>query len=585
MRNIKFIIIFSVLFFGGLFFGARQAYAYNNAEYISQSNVPASMTTNQTTNVSVTMKNTGDQNWTKGQRHLLGSQNWQDNLTWGLNRVELENSSTTHPGDSYTFTFNITAPSTPGTYNFRWRMVQEGEEWFGQYTPNVAINVSVASLTCTSTSPNGSTFYGNTTQRIYAYGVANTGSMFFPTWSANGTVVPDGRDDIIWYNGINDGGGTWHVDVNYANHVNIPNSPGYGMVYTDIYMYRNSDHTPIPAIYCGPAHNTTVPPLAVSISASPTSIAYNAQSTITWSSTSASSCTVTPGGWTGTSSSHSTGALTTTTTYSLSCNGVAGGNMGATATVTVAGVPTATISASPSSISWNASSTITWSSTGVSACTVTPGSWIGTSGSHSTGNLTTTTVYTINCDNGAATKTVTVTVGVAPPQPACTSSGPAGAIEPSSSTSHAVSAYGVANANVVRFSAWLGAMTPLWYTVSSGSGGTWSATINPQSFAGLGLVNVNVYVGSAYYSDILCGTANFSKVQAGTINIDIPAGKNWTLTGPATWISSQNPLTGTGPKTGASALSNFPYGVYTLTPEGQSGYTVTVSPASNQELK
>lgn len=72
------------------------------------------------------------------------------------------------------------------------------------------------------------------------------------------------------------------------------------------------------------------------IGASPTTVSSGGSSTITWSSTNATTCTVNPGGWTGTASSHSTGALAVTTTYTISCsNGAVGGNSSNSTTVTV----------------------------------------------------------------------------------------------------------------------------------------------------------------------------------------------------------------------------------------------------------
>jgi YD repeat-containing protein len=35
------------------------------------------------------------------------------------------------PGQSFTFSFNMTAPATPGSYTTDWRMLQENVEWFG----------------------------------------------------------------------------------------------------------------------------------------------------------------------------------------------------------------------------------------------------------------------------------------------------------------------------------------------------------------------------------------------------------------------------------------------------------------------
>src|SRR6185503_21275195 len=110
----------------------------NNSAFVSQ-NVPASMQAGQTTTVSVTMRNTGTATWFAGS-YFLGSQNPQDNTTWGLNRVSL--ASNVAPGANVTFTFGITAPAFAGTYNFQWRMLQSGAGYFGSLTSNVGVTVS-----------------------------------------------------------------------------------------------------------------------------------------------------------------------------------------------------------------------------------------------------------------------------------------------------------------------------------------------------------------------------------------------------------------------------------------------------------
>jgi len=117
----------------------------NQAEFVSQS-VPSAMSTYETYYVSVTMRNTGCTIWQAGTMYRLGSQNPQDNTRWGSNRVVLPYA--VPPGSQVTFNFAVTAPSRTGTYNFQWRMVQEGVEWFGNYTPNVAVQVRPSCLTC-----------------------------------------------------------------------------------------------------------------------------------------------------------------------------------------------------------------------------------------------------------------------------------------------------------------------------------------------------------------------------------------------------------------------------------------------------
>jgi len=78
----------------------------------------------------------------------------------------------------------------------------------------------------------------------------------------------------------------------------------------------------------------TIPNPSVSLSASPTSVTSGSSATLTWSSTNATSCTLSGGSFSSggsssstsepTSGSASTGALTSSTTYTLSCSGASG---------------------------------------------------------------------------------------------------------------------------------------------------------------------------------------------------------------------------------------------------------------------
>jgi hypothetical protein len=101
--------------------------------------VPAYMDAGLSYLVSVTLQNNGSNTWTQAENYNLGSQNPQDNYTWGLNRVNLP--ASVPPGGQVTFSYYVTAPYNAGTYNFQWRMVQDGVEWFGDFTPNIQINV------------------------------------------------------------------------------------------------------------------------------------------------------------------------------------------------------------------------------------------------------------------------------------------------------------------------------------------------------------------------------------------------------------------------------------------------------------
>jgi len=113
----------------------------HGAEFVSQANVPTSMTPSQTAQVQVTMKNTGSTTWTQATNFKLGSQNPQDNSNWGFNRMQLGGGDSITQGQNKTFDFQITAPATPGTYGFQWQMLQESVKWFGEFSDNIDIVV------------------------------------------------------------------------------------------------------------------------------------------------------------------------------------------------------------------------------------------------------------------------------------------------------------------------------------------------------------------------------------------------------------------------------------------------------------
>ena len=110
--------------------------------FVSQT-VPTTMTAGQPVSVSVTMRNTGTTTWSAGNLYRLGAINPYDNFTWGMNRVLFPANEFIAPGQQKTFTWSVTAPPA-GTYNFQWRMVQEGLFWFGATTPNVVVTVTEA---------------------------------------------------------------------------------------------------------------------------------------------------------------------------------------------------------------------------------------------------------------------------------------------------------------------------------------------------------------------------------------------------------------------------------------------------------
>jgi hypothetical protein len=121
-------------------------YGVNGAQVVSVQ-VPSTVMLGEVLTVAITLRNTGTRTWspTGSNSHRLGSQNPQDNSAWGQSRIDLP--SAVAPGQEVTIRTELGTPIRIGTYNFQWRMVQEGVEWFGDPTPNQSITVRRIRLT------------------------------------------------------------------------------------------------------------------------------------------------------------------------------------------------------------------------------------------------------------------------------------------------------------------------------------------------------------------------------------------------------------------------------------------------------
>lgn len=174
---------------------------------------------------------------------------------------------------------------------------------------------------------------------------------------------------------------------------------------------------------------------AIMLTASPSVVVAQGTTRVTWAVTQADACAASASpavsGWSGSKAMNgeqTLGPLTTTVAFTLSCTNTGGGNTSRTVAVTVtnsAPAPDMTFSASPDAVSSGASSTLAWSSENTTGCSAS-GAWAGnkaSSGSESTGALTSTSTFSLTCSGaaGSTSESVTVTVdavdgGAAPPQ-------------------------------------------------------------------------------------------------------------------------------------------------------------------------
>ena len=117
-----------------------------DALFVSQS-VPNFMAPGSRHTATVTMRNVGTVPWRAPHpnnpgRIKLGSQEPADTLRWGVNRVDLPFDIDVSPDTNGTFTFSIVAPIEQGFHSFRWKVLREGVNWFGQ--SNVPLTITVA---------------------------------------------------------------------------------------------------------------------------------------------------------------------------------------------------------------------------------------------------------------------------------------------------------------------------------------------------------------------------------------------------------------------------------------------------------
>jgi Ig-like domain from next to BRCA1 gene len=111
------------------------------AEFVSQ-RVPSIVPAGATIQVTVTFKNTTLTTWQPADGYALGSAAPTGNTTWNVASVPLP--APVAPGDSVTFEFLVTAPSTVGTYNFQWQMNLPAGTPFGLASPATAVQVVAA---------------------------------------------------------------------------------------------------------------------------------------------------------------------------------------------------------------------------------------------------------------------------------------------------------------------------------------------------------------------------------------------------------------------------------------------------------
>lgn len=292
----------------------------------------------------------------------------------------------------------------------------------GQYGGGVGVGTNSSTTTTNLTSSTGYTIYvyGPTTSDSRSLTVNVTPPCAFtsPISASPSTVEPGGSSTLSWStsncsSATLNGGGT-----------SVSGSTSTGALY---------NATAYTLVASGPG-NSVSSSVTVSIycrvssfTASPSSINYNATSTLGWSASSGCSSAVLSGGqWgggvgTSPNSGATTNALTSTTTYTFSVSG----NSSDSRQVTVTVAAPCTISsfyASPNPIPYNTSSSLYWTTNSCTSVSISGGQFGGgtamspvASGSVGTNNLISSTSYGISASGpgNSSSSSTSVSVGAA----------------------------------------------------------------------------------------------------------------------------------------------------------------------------
>lgn len=233
----------------------------------------------------------------------------------------------------------------------------------------------------------------------------------------------------------------------------------------------------------------------------PITIPSGTGAVISWTSSNATACTVSPSGWTGISGSQSSGNLTASRTYSVTCTGP-GGTATDSVTVNVSSAPqapTADIKANgsdgPVTIAYDTAANLSWTSSNATSCSVSLGAFSGTLGSVSTGNLVFSQTYQLTCTGPGGTATDSVGVNIASQQSAPTVDIKANGSDGTVTLGYNASAFVTwtsSNASVCNVFPFGGTGTSGSYTETPGNSRTYSVTCTGPGGTANDSVTVNV---------------------------------------------------------------------------------------------
>jgi hypothetical protein len=311
----------------------------------------------------------------------------------------------------------------------------------------------------------------------------------------------------------------------------------------------------------------------VRFAASPSTIAAGGQATLSWTTTGASTVSISPTVGTVSANGSATVSPTATTSYTISATGTDGNTVTAVATVTVSAPTTAQIVrfvANPSTIAAGGQATLSWTTTGASTVSISPTVGTVSANGSTTVSPTATTSYTISATGGDG-KTVTsvVTVTVSAPT---TAQIVRFAASPSTIAAggQATLSWSTTGASTVSISPTVGTVSANGSTTVSPTATT-SYTISATGGDGntvTAVVTVTVAVVAPSAAQVVRFAASPSTIAAGGQST-----LSWSTTGASS--VSISPAVGTVSANGSTPVSPTTTTSYTISATGTDGKTVT----------
>ena len=234
-RSIKFLLLIVVLVIGGVALRNHKAEAVNGGSncQIQAPSVATTMITGHSYAVHVYCQNQFGGNWTSTSGYKLfavTSLNVKTSV-WSPSSVTVATGVTVTPSQTYDFSFNVTAPSTAGTYTFAWEMGYNSEWITPSNNTSTPVSVTVvAPPTCSAVAATNSwVAAASSTNRATVTGVSNATAVRIYEWSVTG-----GQDDLTYYAGTSQGGGAYYYDMPLSALTNL------GAIDLVAYVYNSS---------------------------------------------------------------------------------------------------------------------------------------------------------------------------------------------------------------------------------------------------------------------------------------------------------------------------------------------------------